>query len=307
MRRSEWIAMGRALYSAYEPAGGQMNSPRDEMIPGAEGRLSVRSKGIGSTPRIVVMVQGSNLSGQTGYDFQFAPDNSYSMMDALLAEGIGSVTFSLRGYGKSDPPSKPLAVRTPEAVEDLAAVMNWLLAQGHAQIDLLGWSWGCRIIGHYAVAHPERVRRLVFMGPAFGGGALITPGPTEAEAWWTNTREDYEKRLTTDLMDPVARDAFIDQLLAYDPKAPNGIRAENAVGSQRVDASGIRAPTLMLYGSEGGKQSYMQGNISRTEFFEALPVKEKALFVMPDGGDYGHIQHPRRAYHAVIAQFLNRD
>ena len=279
----------------------------DQMIPGPEGRLSVRTKGLKGAARIVVMVQGSNLSGQTGYDFKYAPDASYSVMDAMAAGGIGAVTFSLRGYGLSDAPAKPLEVRTPEAVADLAAVMDWLSVQGHAAIDLLGWSWGCRINGHYAAQNPERVRRLIFMGPAFGGGALITPGPTQDEAWWTNTRGDYEKRLSSDLMDLPARDAFIDSLLAYDPKAPNGIRAENAVGSERVDASLIRSPTLMLYGSEGGTQSYMQGNISRTEFFEALPVKEKALFVMPDGGDYGHIQHPRRAYHAVIAQFLKRD
>jgi pimeloyl-ACP methyl ester carboxylesterase len=279
----------------------------DVMIPGPEGRLSVRTKGMDGAGRVAVLVQGSNLSGQTGYDFQYPPDNSYSLMDAVCARGFGAVTFSLRGYGKSDPPAAPLDVRTEEAIDDLAAVIDWLAAQGRATVDLIGWSWGCRINGHFAARHPERVRRLVFMGPAFGGGALITPGPTEDEAWWTNTRADYEKRLSVELMDLSARNAFIDSLLAYDPRAPNGIRAENAEGSVRVDPSLIQCPVLMLYGSEGGKQSYMQGNIARTDFFEALPAKEKALFVMPDGGDYGHLQHPRRKYHAAIAQFLESD
>ncbi len=283
-----------------------MATATDFFVPGPEGRLSVRTKGMDGDPQaVVVMVQGSNLSGQTGYDFQYAPDNSYSIMDALAERGIGSVTFSLRGYGLSDPPAKPLEVQTEEAIDDLAAVMEWLAGQGRSQVDLLGWSWGGRINGHYASRHPERVRRIVFMGPALGGGALITPGPTEDEAWWTNTRPDYEKRLETRLMDAGARDAFIDHMLDYDKRAPNGIRAENATGSKRVDASQIQCPVLMIYGSEGGKQSYMQGNISRTEFFEALPTKEKALFVMPDGGDYGHLQHPRRLYHRAIAEFLS--
>jgi pimeloyl-ACP methyl ester carboxylesterase len=277
----------------------------DLFVQGPEGRLSVRTKGMESGPKsVVVMVQGSNLSGQTGYDFQYAPDKSYSIMDALAERGIGSVTFSLRGYGRSDPPAKPLSVQTEEAIEDLAAVMSWLSKQGRPVVDLLGWSWGGRINGHYASRHPDRVGRMVFMGPALGGGALITPGPTEDEAWWTNTRPDYEKRLEPSLMEAGARGAFIDHMLDYDPRAPNGIRAENATGSKRVDAALIQCPVLMLYGSEGGKQSYMQGNISRTEFFEALPTKEKALFVMPDGGDYGHLQHPRRKYHAAIAEFL---
>jgi pimeloyl-ACP methyl ester carboxylesterase len=69
----------------------------------------------------------------------------------------------------------------------------------------------------------------------------------------------------------------------------------------------LACPVLMLYGAEGGKQSYMRGNVSRTEFFEALPTKEKALFVMPGGGDYAHFQNPRRQYHRVIAQFLSPD
>jgi pimeloyl-ACP methyl ester carboxylesterase len=251
------------------------------------------------------MVQGSNLSGQTGYDFQYPPDNSYSVMDAMAEAGIASITFSLRGYGLSDAPTRPLEVQTEEAIEDLSAVMAWLATQGLSEVDLLGWSWGGRIIGHYASRHPERVRRLVLMGPALGGGALITPGPTEDQAWWTNTAADYQQRLDPALMEENARLAFIDLILTYDPRAPNGIRAENAVGSKRVDASLLQCPVLMIYGSEGGKQSYMQGNVSRTEFFEALPSKEKALYVMPDGGDYGHIQHPRRKYHQVIAQFLS--
>jgi pimeloyl-ACP methyl ester carboxylesterase len=277
----------------------------DFFIDGPEGRLSVRTKGLESDPKaVVLMVQGSNLSGQTGYDFQYGPDNSYSVMDAVVARGIGAITFSLRGYGLSDAPAQPLAVRTEEAIEDLAAIMAWLAERGRPVVDLLGWSWGGRINGHYASRNPERVRRMVFMGPALGGGALIMPGPTKDEAWWSNTRPDYEQRLDPTLMDAPARNAFIDLMLEYDPRAPNGIRAENAVGSKRVDATQIQCPVLMIYGSEGGKQSYMQGNISRTEFFEALPTKEKALFVLPDGGDYGHLQHPRRKYHSAIAEFL---
>ena len=282
-----------------------MAKATDLFIDGPEGRLSVRTKGMERRPEhVVVMVQGSNLSGQTGYDFQYAPDNSYSIMDPIAEAGFGAMTFSLRGYGLSDPPADPLSIRTEQAIEDLEAVMAWLHGQGYPTVDLLGWSWGGRINGHYASRNPTRVRKIVFIGPALGGGALITPGPAADEAWWINTRADYEKRLEAHLMDADARDAFIDHMLAYNPKAPNGIRAENAVGSKRVDASQVQCPALMIYGAEGGKQSYMQGNMPRSEFFEALPTKEKALFVMPGGGDYGHLQGSRRKYHRTIVEFL---
>jgi pimeloyl-ACP methyl ester carboxylesterase len=226
-------------------------------------------------------------------------------MDALAARGIGAVTFALRGYGRSDPPRDPLAVMTPEAIDDLDAVVTWLASKGVERVDLLGWSWGGRIIGHYACRWPERVRRLVLVGPALGGGALITPGPDEA--WWRPTREDYEARLESHLMDAGARSAFIDHLLAYDTRSPNGIRAENALGSTRVDPTAIACPVLMLYGSEGGKQSYMRGNLPRAEFFEALPTDRKSLMVIPGGGDYGHLQGSRRIYHRAIGAFLTDD
>lgn len=278
----------------------------DLFIEGVEGRLSVRTKGLDTgTKHVVLMVQGSNLSGQTGYDFQYLPDNTYSLLDAVAARGMGAVTFALRGYGKSDPPADPLRMFTEQAIEDLSAVMHWLKSRGHERVDLLGWSWGGRINGHYAARNPDRVRKMIFMGPALGGGALITPGPKADEAWWYNSRGDYEKRLEPHLMDSAARHAFIDHLLVNDVRAPNGIRAENAVGSRRVEAAQVKCPTLMLYGAEGGRQSYMQGNIPRTEFFEALPSLEKALHVLPGGGDYGHFQNSRLRYQQAIVDFLH--
>lgn len=281
-----------------------MHLSKDLFIPGVEGRLSVRTKGLEAGPRaVVVLVQGANLSGQTGYDFKFESDYSYSVMDALADAGLGAVTFALRGYGQSDAPADPKAVMTPQAIEDLEKVVDWLGGQGITVVDLLGWSWGGRIIGHFAARRPDRVRRLVLMGPALGGGALIGPAP--ADPWWFPTREDYEARLEPHLMDADARDAFITHMLGYDQRSPNGIRVENAVGSERVDPGAVRCPVLMIYGSEGGKQNYMRGNLARADFFEALPTKEKALMVMPDGGDYGHLQHPRRKYHRAITDFLS--
>ena len=54
-------------------------------------------------------------------------------MDALVERGLAAVTFSLRGYGRSDAPDDPLTVDTDVAIEDLASVMDWLAAEGHPQ------------------------------------------------------------------------------------------------------------------------------------------------------------------------------
>ena len=57
-----------------------MTQAHDFFIPGPAGKLSVRAKGLESQPeQIVVLVQGANLCGQTGYDFTFPGGADYSL------------------------------------------------------------------------------------------------------------------------------------------------------------------------------------------------------------------------------------
>src|SRR5947209_5905289 len=106
----------------------------DLMIPGPEGKLAVRAKGLAAKPRsVVVLVQGANISGQTGYDFSFPGGADYSLMDALVAAGFGAVTFALSGYHGSDPPKDPFKFNTDRAILDLIAVLDWVKAQGWAR------------------------------------------------------------------------------------------------------------------------------------------------------------------------------
>jgi pimeloyl-ACP methyl ester carboxylesterase len=79
---------------------------------------------------------------------------------------------------------------------------------------------------------------------------------------------------------------------------------ENAHGSIRVNAAKITVPTLMLYGSAAGQQNYMQGGLKRADFFEEIPNQEKALVIVPDCGDYGHLQKPRQKIFNIVNDFL---
>ena len=275
----------------------------DVMIDGLAGRLSVRSKGLEHRPaQVVVLVQGANLSGQTGFDFSFPGGEDYSTMDALVAAGWGAVTFAVRGYERSDAPADPLAVDTEAAIEDLIAVLEWTRAQGWARPHLIGWSWGGRIVGRYAERAPDTVDRLVLLDPAIGGGNKIPH--LDGAPWWTNSREDFLKRVIPEFSDPDAHAAFADHVVVHDPRSPNGIRAENAIGSVAIDPAAITVPTLMIYGSAAGRQNYMQGITPRGDFFEALDTTDKALMIVPNAGDYGHLERPRRRFHSAIARFL---
>jgi pimeloyl-ACP methyl ester carboxylesterase len=139
----------------------------DIFIDGPAGKIDLRHKGLDAKPKqTIVLTQGANLSGQLGYDLSFDGRTDYSMMDALVAQGFGVVTFAVRGYRKSELNHDPLEVGTEQAIEDLAAVMDWVRDQGYATPDLLGWSWGGRIVGHYASRFPDRLGRLILMDPS---------------------------------------------------------------------------------------------------------------------------------------------
>lgn len=280
-----------------------MSGANDFMIPGPAGRLSVRVKGFERRPRdVVVLVQGANLSGQAGFDFRFAGGDDYSMMDMFVARGLGAVTFSVRGYASSDAPPDPFSVDTDAAIEDLAAVMDWVRGQGYPRPHLSGWSWGGRITARYTERHPHHVGRLALQDPALGGGYPVPPEPTDG--WWSGGWQYFHDRLEPEFTEGAARVALADFVVQHEPRSPNGIRLENFRGSIAARACDITRPTLMIYGCAAGAQNYMQGGTARGEFFEDLATTDKALIVIPGCGDYAHFQKPRRRFADTVADFL---
>lgn len=282
----------------------RMTLAHDIHIAGPAGKLSVRCKGLDAKPaKVVILVQGANLSGQLGYDFAFDGRDDYSFMEALVARGFGVVTFSIRGYRDSELDTHPHTVQTDQAIEDTAAVIDWVIAQGFIRPHLLGWSWGGRICGRYAETRGERIDRLVLLDPAIGGGNRV-PFP-EKDPWWFNAAAYFRDRLELAFMEAAAHEALAVQAERDEPRAPNGIRVENENGSVAVDPTKLNNPTLMLYGFAAGMQNYMQGGSGRADFFEAMPTRDKALVIVPDGGDYAHLQNARHRIWATVADFLD--
>ena len=281
-----------------------MATATDLFIDGPAGKLSVRTKGLEAKPdKVVILVQGANLSGQLGYDFGFDGRDDYSFMEALVARGYGAVTFSVRGYRDSELTAHPHTVQTEQAIEDTEAVIDWVIAQGFAKPHLLGWSWGGRICGRYAETRGRKIDRLVLLDPAIGGGNKV-PFPYKTD-WWFNAAAYFRDRLELEFMEGAAHEQLAVQAERNEPNAPNGIRVENENGSVGVDATKLSNPTLMLYGYAAGMQNYMQGGSVRGEFLEKMPTLDKALVIVPDGGDYAHLQNARHRIWKTVADFLD--
>lgn len=272
-------------------------------IDGKAGKLAVRvKKPEGAIRGWLLMVQGANISGQLGYDLQVPGHAGYSFMDALNVRGYAAVTFSLRGYYLSTLTTHPHEVQTEEAIEDLETVLDWLAAQGVERPHLLGWSWGGRITARLVERKPERIDRLVLLDPALGGGQLI-PFPGK-EDYWQNSYAYFYERLEAEFTHEDVRVAVATQASEMELSAPNGIRIENEKGSVPVDPTKITRPTLMIYGHAAGAQAYMHGAAPRGDFIEKIPCQDKALVIVPGGGDYAHIQNPRGQIFRIIADYL---
>src|SRR3954447_8607337 len=169
-----------ATANAAEPPPRAAAQGRDTLIDGPAGRLAVWEKWPAGTARgVALLVHGATYPGQTAFDFSFPGGDDYSLMDYLVDRGLGTVTFSVRGYGRSDAPTDGFSVNLEAGIADLSAVADWLATRGYPRPYLLGWSWGGAISARYAERRPERVERLVLYAPAMGAGIGGRPRPSE--------------------------------------------------------------------------------------------------------------------------------
>jgi pimeloyl-ACP methyl ester carboxylesterase len=78
----------------------------------------------------------------------------------ILAEDFPVYAPDLPGFGRSGKPDEALDV--PALADALA---RWMDGAGVPRAALLGNSLGCQVIVELAVRHPERVARLILVGP----------------------------------------------------------------------------------------------------------------------------------------------
>ena len=235
--------------------------------------------------RALLLLHGATLSG-----FVFDPPAPAPSWQVRLAErGWASYALDARGFGRSTRPvpgnagfdaERPFG-RAQEGVADVADVIRFLREdRGHANVALVGFSWGTILAGCYAAVHPEAVTRLVLYAPIHAERnpvwleRLCDPrdpaalNPAFAAYRWT-TADALRERWDADI--PIADKAgwrsesvlraVIEGALESDPlsgsrmppafRAPNGPFADlfhACSGRPLYDPSAIRAPTLIVRG-----------------------------------------------------------
>lgn len=237
-----------------------------------------------------------------------------------LAEGRRVVFYDLRGRGRS--PVMP-ADAEPRLADDVADLEGLRARLGLERLALLGWAYQGGLAVRYALAHPERVERLV----------LVAPLPAVAREWG-DYRANFALRADPDLfrvIDGMRRDGtkrrnpegyarmVVEaslQVFLIDPQRAEDMRSDPVVppnldpdvtariGREILGALGdwdwtaelgtLDVPTLIVHGDGG-----LVPLESAERYATALP--RATLLRIPSAGHMPWVEAPEEFFPAVVA------
>jgi pimeloyl-ACP methyl ester carboxylesterase len=257
---------------------------REVVLPG------VALRGPESPDGVVLFVHGAGTPAEVAFD---APFQDYSWMAFLARAGFDVFSMDMTGYGRSTRPAAMndpcnltreqqvlfvpglLAAPCPAVYSqhmttiasdwnDIGTVVDHLLALRHVQrLNMVAWSLGGPRAGGYTAQHPEKVRRLVLLAPAFSrGGAAEAPAmvPAKGVTFNTQSHEEFTANWARqvgcpDQIDPAASDAVWSAMLESDPVGATwgtGVRRAPQVtswGWNPAVVTKVKTPVLAVAGA----------------------------------------------------------
>jgi 2,6-dioxo-6-phenylhexa-3-enoate hydrolase len=193
---------------------------------------------------------GPGAGGWSNYSRNIGP---------LVAAGYRVILLDCPGFNKSD----PLVVDVPRGIVNAAAVKGLMDVLGIDRAHLVGNSMGGASALTFALEYPERLGKLVLMGPAGAGPSLMMPMPLEGikhlQNVFKNPSLDALRRMTDVFVyDPgMVTEALIQG--RFEAMMRNdGIHLKNWVASMKKAALAdlstrlpeIKAKTLCVWGRD---------------------------------------------------------
>lgn len=232
-----------------------------------------------------------------------------------FAEHFHCFVLEFPGFGVSDPTDlHPM----PAAMQAIGDLLDHL---GLEQVDIIGNSMGGMVGTHYAMAHPDKVGKLVTIGglglnifapfPAEGINRLVefTEDPTKEKLiQWLRSMVYNERTITEELIEQRWQQATDPKTLASARKMYSAAAMKAMVEAQSESDEPpawamlhkIKAKTLVLWGRDDRVTPLDAALIP----MRAIPDME--LHVFPKCGHWAMIEQ-KEAFERVVIEFLTRE
>jgi uncharacterized protein (TIGR03067 family) len=238
----------------------------------------------------VVLIHGGQLDRRM-WDNQFQ----------LFAQKYQVVRYDVRGYGKSEVPSRPYS-----DVNDLHSLLRFLRIR---KAHLIGLSLGGRIAIDFTVEHPEMVESLTAVGAGLSGFDGWSAEGTKRfiEMLRTASNEGLEKATQLWLRDPMMAPAMENPVLAGRLRELTSDNAHCWLNNPRLPRElhppaikrlgDIRVPTHLIVGSRDDPDIHL---IAKT-LEKGIPQAKKS--VIEGAGHMVNMEKPEE-FNRVVLEFL---
>ncbi len=281
------------------------------------------------SPRAVLLLHGATLAS---YVFDL-PVPGYSLQERLAAAGWASYALDARGFGRSSrpgpddpgyPADRPFGTAA-EGVADVADAVRFLRSERrHAEVALIGYSWGTILAGRFVNAYPDAVDRLVLFAPIYGApntrwiGRL---GSVRLGAYRWTTAEQLQVRWDSEIPTPEKTawrnnevlTAVLETALASDPlsltRTPPAFRSPTGCGVDLFrafsghapyDAGSIEAPVLVIRGDSDTTSTEADSQL----LLERLKSGDKRSIAIPSGTHFACFEHSAPLLFDTLLEFL---
>ena len=238
-----------------------------------------------ATDNVVLFVHGAGTPAEVAFD---VPYQDYSWMAFLAQSGFDVFSVDMTGYGRSTRPapmgdpcnlskeqqagivSAPCAATYPHTLtsmvsdwDDVGAAVDYIRTLRHVdRVSLVAWSRGGPRAGGYAAQHPEKVKRLVVLAPAYdrmarpdAASRTIGDGVPMNKQSHDDFIANWDRQVGCAAQyEPAAAEAIWTDMMASDPvgaKWGRGVRrAPETVGSWTPQMTKrLTVPFLMVSGA----------------------------------------------------------
>ncbi|MBY8824326.1 alpha/beta fold hydrolase [Sphingomonas colocasiae] len=224
--------------------------PETKFVESSKGRVAYQEAGEGPT---LILIHGGG-PGAYGYS------NYRKNLIPLAERGNHVVIIDLPGYGQSDYRSTEAGMFVPMAEATLELIDHL----GVDKANLVGNSLGGGTSLRLALDHPERVDKMILMGP--GGGIPATStfpseglirmltfydgeGPTLEKLDKVIDLLVYDRSsITPELVAERLKTATLPQTMAHPPLRNQGYNPKNDLWRETIDR--LEHPTLLIWGQE---------------------------------------------------------